>query len=268
MTPADFAYIQDLLKREAGISLGQDKMYLVESRLAPVLRQWRFENMSDLIGRCMQKDAKLITTVIDAMTTNETLFFRDLKPFDALREAVLPDLIKKREATRKLRIWSAACSTGQEPYSIALILHNYFGGLEGWNVEILGTDLSTEAITRAKDATYNQFEVQRGLPIQLLLKYFEQHGENWTLRDGIRKKVRFEAANLMKDSLSFGQFDLILCRNVLIYFDEPTKRTVIERLSKQLTRDGYICLGGSESMHGLNDGFTSIPEYKGFFRFK
>ncbi|MBT5267678.1 MAG: protein-glutamate O-methyltransferase CheR, partial [Rhodospirillaceae bacterium] len=220
MTPNDFEFLQSMLKQNSGLVLDQSKTYLVESRLQPIVREKGLPSLGALVDALRKggKSSPLTQTVVEAMTTNETLFFRDMHPFEALRKNVLPDLLAKRSSQKKLRIWCAAASTGQEPYSIAMTLSD-MAELAGWRIEILGTDISTDALDRAKKAAYSQFEVQRGLPIQLLVKNFKQEGDRWHLNDNIRNMVQYRPLNLLLPFSSLGTFDIVFCRNVLIYFD-------------------------------------------------
>ena len=199
------------------------------------------------------------------MTTNETFFFRDKIPFDHLKEAVLPALVQARASRRALRIWCAASSTGQEPYSIAMCVKE-FAALVGWRVEIVATDLSQEVLEKSKAGIYSQFEVQRGLPIQLLVKHFKQIGELWQLNADIRGMVQHRQLNLLQDFSHLGTFDVIFCRNVLIYFDQDTKTGIFDRLSKMLDADGVLALGAAESVVGISDAFKPYPERRGLYR--
>ncbi len=228
MTGDDFDMLCRLLKERSGLVLTRDKAYLLESRLLPVARKRNMKSLDELIvalrGRA---DGELLRDVVEAMTTNESFFFRDIKPFDQFRTFVLPQLLVKRASKKAIRVWSAACSSGQEPYSLAMIMTEEKAKLAGWNIEIVATDLSTEILEKAQAGLYTQFEVQRGLPIQLLVKYFKQQGDRWQIDAGIRSMVRFRCLNLLDDFTQFGQFDVIFCRNVLIYFDQPTKTAVL-----------------------------------------
>jgi chemotaxis protein methyltransferase CheR len=200
------------------------------------------------------------------MTTNETFFFRDKIPFDNLRDGILPSLIQSRASRRSLRIWSAASSSGQEPYSIAMCLREYGAALSGWRIEIVATDLSQEVLEKSKAGLYSQFEVQRGLPIQLLVKYFTQLGEFWQLSADIRGMVQHRQLNLLQDFSHLGKFDVIFCRNVLIYFDQETKTSVFERLARVLEPDGTLMLGAAESVVGITDVFRPSPDRRGVYQ--
>jgi chemotaxis protein methyltransferase CheR len=207
-----------------------------------------------------------VRDVVEAMTTNESSFFRDLKPFDQLRDFVLPELMKGRGGgKRTLRIWSAACSSGQEPYSLAMLLSEHKERLAGWQIEIVATDLSTEILEKAQTGIYTQFEVQRGLPIQLLVKYFHQEGERWRIDPAIAAMVRFRSLNLLEDFTHLGRFDVVFLRNVLIYFDQPTKTAVLDRMSRILNPDGFLYLGGAETIIGITEKFQAAPDQRGVY---
>ena len=208
----------------------------------------------------------MTSDVVEAMTTNETFFFRDKIPFDHLRETVLPALLKARANRRSLRIWCAASSTGQEPYSIAMCLKEYGARLSGWRVEILATDLSQGVLEKSRSGIFSQFEVQRGLPIQMLVRHFTQVGELWQLNADIRAMVQHRQLNLLQDFSHLGTFDVIFCRNVLIYFDPDTKAGIFDRLAKSLDADGMLVLGAAESVVGISDAFKTYPEKRGLYR--
>jgi chemotaxis protein methyltransferase CheR len=208
----------------------------------------------------------LTTEVVEAMTTNETFFFRDKVPFDHLRQTILPDLLHARANRRSLRIWCAASSTGQEPYSIAMCLKELGSTLAGWRIEILATDLSQAVLEKSKAGIFSQFEVQRGLPIQLLVKNFTQTGELWQLNADIRAMVQHRQLNLLQDFSHLGAFDVIFCRNVLIYFDQETKANIFSRLARVLEPDGYLLLGAAETVVGLTEAFKPCPERRGLYR--
>jgi chemotaxis protein methyltransferase CheR len=199
------------------------------------------------------------------MTTNESLFFRDMKPFDQFRNLVIPKLTEARKPARKIRIWSAAASSGQEPYSISIILSEMQSLLSGWDLEIVATDISVEMLNRARSGLYTQFEVQRGLPIATLVKYFKQVGEKWRLDAGVRSMVKFKEFNLLDDPASLGKFDIVFCRNVLIYFDQQTKSEVLARIAKTMPKDGVLYLGGAETVLGITDKFVPITGHRGMY---
>jgi chemotaxis protein methyltransferase CheR len=266
MNNLDFAYIAALLKERSGLIVTPEKTYLFETRLLPVGRRHNLGTLEQLIAAMRTgRNEVLIGEVVDAMTTNETSFFRDRHPFEAMKKVLLPGLIERRAAQKHLRIWSAACSTGQEAYSLAMMLRDDFPLLAGWRVEIVGTDISPSVVARAKEGTYSTFEVQRGLPIQLLIKHFDQVGEQWRIKPELRKMADFRLFNLLGDLAPLGQFDIILCRNVLIYFDLPLKARVLEGMHQRLARDGGLILGGAESVFGICDKFTDIPGLRGVY---
>jgi len=266
VTPLDYEYLRKLLKERSGLDLSADKQYLVESRLVPLARRVGVTGIPELVQKIKGGGADVLTAeVVEAMTTNETFFFRDKIPFDHLRE-ILPALMQARANRRSLRIWSAACSTGQEPYSIAMLLKEAGQVLAGWRTEIVATDLSQGVLEKSKSGLFSQFEVQRGLPIQLLVKHFTQIGELWQLNADIRSMVQHRQLNLLQDFSQLGMFDVIFCRNVLIYFDQDTKAAIFERLVKQLEPDGMLMLGAAESVVGITDAFKPYPEKRGLYR--
>jgi chemotaxis protein methyltransferase CheR len=267
MNPADFDSLSRLVKERSGLMLTPDKSYLLESRLLPVARKHELKSISDVAAAIRTRPSTdLVRDVVEAMTTNESFFFRDIKPFEQFRTLVLPTLLKARAAKRHIRIWSAACSSGQEPYTLAMLLTEAQAQLAGWNIEILATDLSTDILDRAQSGLYTQFEVQRGLPIQLLVKYFKQEGDRWQISPAIRSMVRYRCFNLLDDPTSLGHFDVIFCRNVLIYFDQPTKSRVLDRLSRLMPPDGYLFLGGAETVLGITDRFQTLTDNRGIYR--
>ncbi len=210
--------------------------------------------------------ASLVAQVVDAMTTNETFFFRDKVPFDHFRDTIVPEVLKARAGRKSIRIWCAAGSTGQEPYSLAMCLKEMSGALAGWRVEIIATDLSQEVLEKSKAGIYSQFEVQRGLPIQLLVKHFKQNGEFWQISPEIRAMVAHRQLNLLHDFSQLGAFDVIFCRNVLIYFDQDTKINVFGRLARSMEADGFLVLGAAETVVGLTDVFKPFPYKRGLYR--
>jgi len=267
MNVTDFEMIAQLLKTRSGLALSKDKAYLIESRLNPVARKWNFAGFDELAQAIRAgKDEALLVDVTEAMTTNESFFFRDQKPFDQFNELVLPHLLEHRAAKKTIRIWSAACSSGQEPYTLAMLLKENASKLAGWKVEIVATDLSQEILDKAKEGLYSQFEVQRGLPINLLVKYFKQTGDRWQIDAEIRKMVKFQQFNLLTNPSALGRFDVVFCRNVLIYFDPPTKTEVFGRLADLLADDGFLYLGGAETVLGMTDRFQLMPGQRGIYR--
>ena len=265
MTPLDYEYLRKFLKERSGLDLSADKQYLVESRLIPLARRVGLAGIAELVQKIKGGAEALTSEVVEAMTTNETFFFRDKIPFDHLRQTVLPELVQARASRRSLRIWCAASSTGQEPYSIAMCVKE-FAGLAGWRVEIVGTDLSQAVLEKSKAGVFSQFEVQRGLPIQMLVKYFTQVGELWQLNADIRAMVQHRQLNLLQDFSHLGTFDVIFCRNVLIYFDQDTKTGIFERLARLLEGDGVLALGAAESVVGISDVFKPYPDRRGLYR--
>jgi chemotaxis protein methyltransferase CheR len=266
MKPDDFQLLSGILKERSGLVLTPDKAYLLESRLGPLARKQGLSDLDELIRAIRgRREEKLLSVVTEAMTTNESLFFRDLAPFDQLRRAILPKLLAARAASRRIRVWSAACSTGQEPYSIAMCLKEEGAALAGWRIDILGTDLSSEVLEKAKSGLYSQFEVQRGLPIQMLMKHFAKVGDMWQANAALRAMVQYQQLNLLEDLGRLGAFDVVFCRNVLIYFDQPTKAGVLERISRLLPADGYLVLGGAETVLGVTERFVPLPGMRGIY---
>ncbi|WP_112663901.1 CheR family methyltransferase [Microvirga flavescens] len=266
MTELDLDFLCAFLKTRSGLALTPEKRYLVESRLAPVCKTFHVETLSELIaGLKAGRDPDLEKSVVEAMTTNETFFFRDKSPFDLFQNVLLPRYLTARATTRRLRIWCAAASTGQEPYSLAMLLSEAASRLAGWRVEIVATDISTEVLEKAKAGLYNQFEVQRGLPIQLLLKYFTRVGDQWQIAPQIRSMVDFKPLNLIKEFGQLGTFDIIYCRNVLIYFDRPTKTDVLKRLANALPADGALLLGAAETVIGLTEDLSPDAVNRGLY---
>lgn len=266
MTPANFQSLAALLKKRSGLIVAADKMYLVESRLSPIARRLGHAGLDAMTDALRAgKSPALEATVIEAMTTNESSFFRDKSPFERLKTSVIPRLMAARADTKRISIWCAACSTGQEPFSIAILLKEMEAQLRGWRVEILGTDISTAVLEKAKAGLYTQFEVQRGLPIQRLVRYFTQEGESWRLDASIRAMVQFRQFNLLDDFGPLGPFDIVFCRNVLIYFDRETKADILNRLSKALAPDACLALGAAETLVGLGDAMRPLAGERGFY---
>ena len=266
MTPLDYEFLRKFLKERSGLDLSADKQYLVESRLIPLARRAGLPGIAEIVQKMKGGSEALISDVVEAMTTNETFFFRDKLPFDHLRETILPMMLQARASRRSLRIWCAASSTGQEPYSIAMCLKEISSALAGWRIEILATDLSQDVLEKSKAGIFSQFEVQRGLPIQMLVKYFTQVGELWQLNADIRAMVQHRQLNLLQDFSHLGTFDVIFCRNVLIYFDQDTKAGIFDRLVRVIEPDGVLTLGAAESVVGISDAFKPYPERRGLYR--
>jgi chemotaxis protein methyltransferase CheR len=262
----DFETLAALLKKRSGLSLTEDKSYLLESRLMPVVRRLRYTELSALVADIRTKsDESLLAEVTEVMTTNESFFFRDTRPFDQFREVVLPALKESRASKKRIRIWSAACSSGQEPYSLAILIKEMGAEYAGWTFEIVGTDISEAILSKARAGIYSQFEVQRGLPIQLLMKYFTQVEGGWELSESVRSMVQYRSFNLLDGMSALGVFDVVYCRNVLIYFDQPTKADVMSRVRKQMTDYGSLYLGGAETVLGICDEFKPVPGQRGMY---
>jgi chemotaxis protein methyltransferase CheR len=266
VTPPDYEYLRKLLRDHSGLDLSADKQYLIESRLLPLSRKAGLSGISELVQKMKGGSASIVTQVVEAMTTNETFFFRDKTPFDHFRASIVPEILAARAGRKSIRIWCAAGSTGQEPYSLAMCLKEMGATLAGWRVEIIATDLSQEVLEKSKAGIYSQFEVQRGLPIQLLVKYFKQTGEFWQINADIRAMVQHRQLNLLHDFSQLGTFDVIFCRNVLIYFDQDTKINIFNRLARITEADGFLVLGAAETVVGLTDVFRPYPERRGLYR--
>jgi chemotaxis protein methyltransferase CheR len=262
----DYEFLRKLLRDKSGLDLSTDKQYLIESRLLPLARKAGLPGIGELVQKLRDGNSGLIGQVVEAMTTNETFFFRDKVPFDHFREAIMPELLKARANRKSIRIWCAAGSTGQEPYSLAMCLKEMGAALSGWRVEIVATDLSQEVLEKSKAGLYSQFEVQRGLPIQFLVKYFKQAGELWQINSDIRAMVQHRQLNLLHDFSQLGTFDVIFCRNVLIYFDQETKINIFGRLAKSMEADGFLVLGAAETVVGLTDVFKPLAARRGLYQ--
>lgn len=255
ISPDDYRFLADLLRSNSGLNLGPGKDYLLESRLQPICAELGLAGIAALVRSLrLGGDRALAKRVCDAMTTGETLFFRDNTPFQVFRERLLPDAAARARAQgRAVRVWSAACSSGQEVFSLAMIADEIRMQLADTRVEFLATDYASATVARARQASFSQLEVQRGLPIQLLLKYFTKQGDNFVVKDDLRQRVQFREHNLLTPCSGFGSFDVIFLRNVLIYFDVPTKRDVLERLARQLVPGGVLVLGGTENTLGVTE---------------
>jgi chemotaxis protein methyltransferase CheR len=252
--PENYRFLQEHVYSTVGIVLESNKHYLFESRLAPIVRQLGLSSINDLcafVKAGCHHDVAL--QIAESMTTNETYFFRDPAQYDAIRNQLLPRLKKERQDSKKLRFWSAASSTGQEAYSLAMLLLE--DGFKDWNIQILGTDYSSKVVERARSATYQQIEVNRGLPADLLVKYFKRSGMNWQLSESLRRLASFETIDLRKSMRSIGPFDLVFCRNVMIYFDSATKRNIMKEIHSTLFRGGWLLLGGAETGLDINEWF-------------
>jgi chemotaxis protein methyltransferase CheR len=270
LTTANYEFIAKLLREQCGLILDPGKEYLVKSRLWPLAEKHLIADLDQLIERLRTGGAKeLVTEVVEAMVTTETSFFRDVHPFETLRKIVLPPLIERRRTQRQLNIWCAASASGQEPYSIAILLHEYFPELNGWQINLSATDISHEMLTRCRAGRYSQVEVNRGLPTPLLLKWFRQEGGNWQLDDRVRQAVRFSHLNLVQPWPAMPLWDLVFLRNVMIYFENEAKSLILNRVARLLRPDGYLVLGGAETTLNLSDSFARVEALKsGFYQLK
>ncbi len=268
MRDQDFNLFQDLLKNSSGLALTPDKIYLLETRLGPVVTEFDCEGIDELADRYRKtKDTAIANAIMEAMTTNETSFMRDARPFEKIRDFILPKLHDAKQGQKRLRIWSAACSSGQEALSLLMVMKEHPKlNFSGWDIQILGTDISTDILAKAKKATYSQFEVQRGLPIQLLVKYFDQDGDKWTAKPSLLDHITYQPGNLLEPFANLGKFDLVLCRNVLIYFSPEDKKDVLDRLAGQLFDHGYLMLGGAETILGVTDQFQHVKGETGLYQ--
>jgi chemotaxis protein methyltransferase CheR len=261
MKAHEFNLLRRILKEHSGVNLGEDKKDLVDGKLRPLLTEFEFPSIAHLSLALTKPDAnRLRSRVAQAVTVQESYFFRDKVPFNYFIEGMLPKLMARRRSSRRIRVWCAAAATGQEPYSLAMLLAEHERQLAGWTVEIVATDFVEDALCKASKGQYSQFEVQRGLPVSMLVKYFHKVTNGWLIKPELRAKVSFCAHNLLDGCQDFGMFDVIFCRNVLIYFDEALKRDVLARLSEQLASDGYLVLGAAETTNGLSGDFMPVPE--------
>lgn len=267
MTEADLDFLRAFLHTRSGLSLTREKRYLLESRLGTLCRQKQIADIPAIVRQLrLGGNRALEDDVVEVMTTNETLFFRDKTPFDLFRTIALPDVLARNAATRTLRIWCAAVSTGQEAYSLAMILDEMAPRLAGWKIDIVGTDISDTVLDKARNGLYSQFEIQRGLPVQMLLKYFSQEGEQWRISEKIRGMVSLHSLNLLSDTSRLGQFDVIFCRNVLIYFDIETKAKVLAELARRLKPESTLFLGAAETVIGITEALAPDRVNRGIYR--
>jgi chemotaxis protein methyltransferase CheR len=259
ISDTDFSYVRDLIYRRAAIVLEKEKTYLVEARLSPLVHRHGFRTLTEMIAqmRCEPNNG-LHWHVVEAMTTNETSFFRDIYPFELLKKNVLPELIKRLAALRQLNIWCAAASSGQEPYTILLLLRENFPELSTWKLNFLATDISIEMLDRCREGCYSQLEVNRGLPAPLLVKYFRKIGTEWQIKEELRRMIDFRQINLAQTWPVLPLMDVIFMRNVLIYFDVETKKTILARVRRTLKPEGYLFLGGAETTLNLDDSFKRV----------
>jgi len=262
MMAHEFGLLRRILKDQSGLNLGDDKEDMVEGKLRPLLKEFEFPSVAHLMLALMKPDAhRLRSRVAQAVTVQESYFFRDKAPFHYFVDVMLPKLMAKRGTSHRVRVWCAAAATGQEPYSLAIELAERERQLPGWTVEIVATDFVDEALHKARKGLYSQFEVQRGLPVSLLVKYFAKVEKGWEISPNIRARVAFRNHNLLQDCHTLGRFDVIFCRNVLIYFDDATKRVVLSRLAAQLAPDGYLVLGAAETPTSHSSEFMAVPEH-------
>ncbi|MCA9465536.1 MAG: protein-glutamate O-methyltransferase CheR, partial [Nitrospira sp.] len=259
ISPEDLNYVREMVRTRSAIVLEPEKAYLVQSRLEPVAKSEGVQTLAELVQKLRQVPfGPLHKKVVEAMTTNETSFFRDLSPFQALKETVLPDLLVRKALTKKLTIWCGASSSGQEPYSILFTILEEFPELKQWDIQFTATDISVEMLKRCQEGRYSQLEVNRGLPAPLLTKYFTKKGLAWQVQDDIRKMVSFREMNLAGTWLPFPKLDLVLIRNVMIYFDVPTKKQILKKARELMEPHAYLFLGGSETTMNLDDGFERV----------
>lgn len=269
MNPNDLTFVCDLVRRRSGIDLDSAKEYLVEARLLPLSRKLGLASLDMLLTKLKQRDAAIERDAVDAMTTNETSFFRDIHPFEALKKSILPELIARRAGEKRLNIWCAASSTGQEPYTIAMLLRENFPQLASWNVTFIASDLSRDVLKRAKAGRFSQLEVSRGLPAPLLVKYFTKQGLEWEIAPALRDMIDFREINLLEPWPSMPLLDVVFIRNVLIYFSTETKKPILERIRSRMRPDGALFLGVAESTMNVDEQFVRAPQEKsGCFQIK
>jgi chemotaxis protein methyltransferase CheR len=265
MDQKNFAFLAEVLRRRSGLVLTQQKAQLVESRLAPVMSRFGFKESGALVRELRHGHEALAIAVIEAMTTNDSAFFRDRKTFEEFRDVVLPELLVRRAADKRLRIWCAACAAGQEPYTIAMILDDHNLLAQGWTIDLIASDLNSQMIARAEEGLYSQFEVQRGLPIRRLVRNFTQEGTNWRISENLRRMVTFRTFNLLDSYGWLMEVDVVFCRNVLMYFDRKTRISVIDRVGDMLAPDGALLVGPTESISGLTTDFLQADEAPGLY---
>jgi len=259
LSETELQFVRELVREHSAIVLEPKKEYLVRARLQPLVKEEGLASISDLVRQLRHTSyGKLHRRVIEAMTTNETSFFRDLTPFEALRDGVLPELIKKREKSKCLNIWCGASSSGQEPYTMALVIREALPESDVWKIKFFATDISTAMLLRCQEGKYNQMEVNRGLPAKMLLKYFSQEGLSWYVKEELRKMIEFKTMNLVGTWLPFPKLDIVFLRNVLIYFDVETKKKILAKIRDHLSPDGYLFLGGSETTLNLDHAFERV----------
>ena len=258
MSPDDLQFLAQVVRRRSGLLLPPHKSHLIESRLSPVMRRFGFRSIDALIKELRHGRDALARAVTEAMTTNESSFFRDRPAFEQFRDRVLPDLLENRSATRRLRIWCAACAAGQEPYSIAMLLDDNKLVAKGWSIDLIATDISAEMVARGEEGVYSHFEVQRGLAIRRLVAHFNQEGGSWRIHENLRRMVTFRQFNLLDSYGWLDDLDAVFCRNVLIYFDKKTKSDVLDKIAEILLPDGALMLGHAETVRGLSTAFVPV----------
>jgi chemotaxis protein methyltransferase CheR len=266
LSPVGFETLATLLKTRSGLIIGMDKLYLLETRLAAVIKREKLTDLNDLAERLRRPGSDaLAREVVEAMTTNESFFFRDDKPFHHFRNQALAHFVAARPPGSQLRVWSAASSSGQEAYSLAMIVAESGAILGGRKVDIVGTDIARDQLARAREGAYSQFEVQRGLPVQMLMRYFKKEDANWRIAESVRRMVQFKEYNLLSDLRPLGKFDIVFCRNVLIYFDQATKSRVLDAIAGLMPPDGLLYLGGAETVLGITSRFAPMPNERGVY---
>jgi len=265
MTEDDLSFLARLVRRRSGLVLPTNKMRFVAGQLSPVMRRFGFRTVDGLIAELRHGRDTLARAVTEAMTTNESSFFRDKSAFEHFRDLILPRLLEERAQTKRLRIWCAACAAGQEPYSVAMLLDDAKLVSKGWNIDLIATDLSAEMIARGEEGLYTHFEVQRGLAIRRLVAHFSQEGGSWRIHENLRRMVTFRQFNLLDSYGWLDDLDVVFCRNVLMYFERKTKIDVLDKIVDVLTPDGALMLGHAESVRGLSDVFVPVEHAPGIF---
>lgn len=259
ISSSDFDYLRQLVREHSGVALDKDKEYLAELHLTELAESAGFNSIASFVKHLQNNQyCGRHEQAVEALVTYETLFFRDRHPYEALKDFVLPELIEQRAKKRYLNIWSAACSSGQEPYSIAILIREHFPLLANWKVQLIASDFSSKIIARARNGRYNQLEIKRGLPETLRRKYFQQHNNEWQIEENIRSRVEFRSFNLLQSWASLPTMDIIFLRNVLIYFDTETKKAILAKVRQLLSNDGYLFLGGGETTINLDDSFKRV----------
>jgi chemotaxis protein methyltransferase CheR len=266
MRITDFDVYKDLLREKSGLHLIPDQSYMLDSRLGPIAKKWGYFSLESMTVAVQGvPDKNLISDIIEAMTLTDTSFFRDMTPFDHVRDVVIPAMLKARKTKKKFRAWSAGCATGQEPYSLSMLIEESKMNGGGWKTEIIATDIANDALDQARNGIYSQFEIQRGLSIQTVLQYFTQDGNKWALSDALRKRVKFQNYNLVNPVPFTDPFDVIMCRNVISNFDDDIRRAVLAKLAACLSADGFLYLGYRESAIGLTEALRPLPGFSGIY---